>query len=272
MIVLIWIVASLFVGAFANSRGRSGWGWGFISLLLSPVLALILLLILSPGQQHAVMYVPQNQGLAQNASLDPNTAYVPINVVMQHSQKPRYPWRTCTRVAVAILFLCVLVYAVTRPIGSQKSSGDPPRLPATKATIAWGAPAPLDTYSQAQLNVIGALYKGKMDGIKNFEIYCGKPVDVYVRSAGQWDGATTLDYYSDKKRVISVDINGTHYDGIAVIIARRADLPEWQGDLYEEGMRDSSKYALQAYLTSSSSINEVPLDPGRAVVMLDCHV
>lgn len=45
VVLILWLVISIVVGVGAGSRGRSGIGWFFISVLLSPVLALLLLLV-----------------------------------------------------------------------------------------------------------------------------------------------------------------------------------------------------------------------------------
>lgn len=45
-IVLIWFVGAIAVGVGASSRGRSGFGWFILSLLISPLLTLILLLVM----------------------------------------------------------------------------------------------------------------------------------------------------------------------------------------------------------------------------------
>lgn len=44
--VVVWIVFSIAVWAFASRRGRSGFAWFILSLFISPLLALLLLLIL----------------------------------------------------------------------------------------------------------------------------------------------------------------------------------------------------------------------------------
>ena len=46
IIALIWIVLCFFIAGGASSRGRSGVGWFFISALLSPVIAIIMLVCL----------------------------------------------------------------------------------------------------------------------------------------------------------------------------------------------------------------------------------
>ena len=41
----LWIILAGFIGAAASARGRSGIGWALLSLLLSPILAGLLLLL-----------------------------------------------------------------------------------------------------------------------------------------------------------------------------------------------------------------------------------
>jgi len=49
---LAWIIFAIVVAVAAGSRGRSGFGWFFLAAIISPLLALILLLIL-PNQREA---------------------------------------------------------------------------------------------------------------------------------------------------------------------------------------------------------------------------
>lgn len=125
-----------------------------------------------------------------------------------------------------------------------------------------GAPAPLDTYTASQLKVIGALYDGKMDGVKGFEDHCGKADVAYTRSSGRWHGATTLMYSTGQNRELR--------DDISVIIAKRSALPREMGDLYVVGARDKSAYAMKVYL-ATTGIEKVALDPGRAAVLVGCR-
>lgn len=46
VIFLVWIGLCIGVGVFADSRGRSGVGWGFFSAVLSPILGFIIVLVL----------------------------------------------------------------------------------------------------------------------------------------------------------------------------------------------------------------------------------
>lgn len=45
-IFLFWFLFSIAVGILASNRGRSGFGWFLISLLISPLLGLIFVLVL----------------------------------------------------------------------------------------------------------------------------------------------------------------------------------------------------------------------------------
>lgn len=52
-IFLFWLGASVVVGIIASSRGRSGFGWFILSLLISPLLAVILVLALGASKSAA---------------------------------------------------------------------------------------------------------------------------------------------------------------------------------------------------------------------------
>ena len=43
---IFWFLCSILVGAFASSKKRSGVGWFFISLVISPLIAFIILLVI----------------------------------------------------------------------------------------------------------------------------------------------------------------------------------------------------------------------------------
>lgn len=50
---LAWFVFAIFVGVGADARGRSGIGWFFLAMIISPLFAAILLFLLpaiGPGQ------------------------------------------------------------------------------------------------------------------------------------------------------------------------------------------------------------------------------
>lgn len=45
VVVVFWLVFCVFVGVMASKRGRSGWGWGVIAAVISPILAAVALLL-----------------------------------------------------------------------------------------------------------------------------------------------------------------------------------------------------------------------------------
>jgi len=45
MTVIIWLGVSILVGALASGKGRSGFGWFILSVLLSPIIGAIALVI-----------------------------------------------------------------------------------------------------------------------------------------------------------------------------------------------------------------------------------
>jgi len=60
IIAWIWIVLCFVIAAGASSRGRSGVGWFFISALLSPVIAVIMLVCLRPIEDTQVETVEKD--------------------------------------------------------------------------------------------------------------------------------------------------------------------------------------------------------------------
>jgi hypothetical protein len=55
ILFIFWITLAIIVGVVANARGRSGWGWFFLSaLLLSPLLGLVLVLCLTNLKKQAL--------------------------------------------------------------------------------------------------------------------------------------------------------------------------------------------------------------------------
>ena len=46
--ILLWIVLSALVGAYANSKGRSAIAYSLLSLILSPIVGIILAIVAEP--------------------------------------------------------------------------------------------------------------------------------------------------------------------------------------------------------------------------------
>ena len=51
MWILTWIVLSILVGVYASSKGRSGIGFFFLSIILSPLIGFIIALIVQPKER-----------------------------------------------------------------------------------------------------------------------------------------------------------------------------------------------------------------------------
>jgi hypothetical protein len=47
-IIIFWLVLAILVGVFASSKGRSGVGFFFIAVLLSPLIGFIIALVVQP--------------------------------------------------------------------------------------------------------------------------------------------------------------------------------------------------------------------------------
>jgi hypothetical protein len=47
--VFFWFVFAIVVGVAANARGRDGVGWFFLALIISPLVALLLVLVMQKG-------------------------------------------------------------------------------------------------------------------------------------------------------------------------------------------------------------------------------
>lgn len=51
--LLIWTALSIAVGMFASSRGRSGFGWFLISILFSPLVGFVFVLLAGDKKKEA---------------------------------------------------------------------------------------------------------------------------------------------------------------------------------------------------------------------------
>lgn len=49
MWIVIWLILSILVAAYANSKGRSGIGYFLLSMILTPVLGLIITIAVEPN-------------------------------------------------------------------------------------------------------------------------------------------------------------------------------------------------------------------------------
>ena len=52
-LLFFWVIFAVLVGAFAEKRGRSGVGWFFLALLISPLIAFLVLLLIGENRDKA---------------------------------------------------------------------------------------------------------------------------------------------------------------------------------------------------------------------------
>jgi hypothetical protein len=68
-LILLWVVFAVVVGIAAGVRGRSGFGWFILSLLLSPLIGLILVLVLPNKAALRAVEAANREAATQAAAL-----------------------------------------------------------------------------------------------------------------------------------------------------------------------------------------------------------
>jgi hypothetical protein len=86
-IVLIWLTFAIVVGIAGNSRGRSGFGWFILAVIISPLIGLILVLVLPNLRMEALAVARQPRHPAPVAALGGRADRVVVN----QSPKPFEP-------------------------------------------------------------------------------------------------------------------------------------------------------------------------------------
>jgi hypothetical protein len=91
-IFLFWLIASVLVGIGAAGRGRNGFGWFLLAVIISPLLAFILLALLPNLRLLAMMEAPYRaqqvddvalrNAIARNDSEQPTTRQVVVALVV----------------------------------------------------------------------------------------------------------------------------------------------------------------------------------------------
>lgn len=51
MVIVMWLVFAILVGVYASSKGRSGFGFFLIAIILSPLIGLIIALVVAPNNK-----------------------------------------------------------------------------------------------------------------------------------------------------------------------------------------------------------------------------
>ena len=72
MLIWVYIVLAVIVGVAANSRGRSGIGWFFLALIISPFISGLLVLALRRVDRGAIEFEKRDRLLAKSVNLLPS--------------------------------------------------------------------------------------------------------------------------------------------------------------------------------------------------------
>ncbi|SRR6266567_511939 len=117
IIALVWIVFAILIAAAANSRGRSGFGWFLLAVVISPLLAGLFLLLLP--------------NLTTQALLEEIAAAQGSPTAMARIEQRAEASRT-RRIAIPILALLAVAYATYALLGPTVHS--PIALPVVQST------------------------------------------------------------------------------------------------------------------------------------------
>lgn len=72
LIAIIWLVLALVIGFAAGQRGRSGIGWFFLAVILSPLIAGLLVAVLPDLQVHGMLADLHDRGAVDDRALRRN--------------------------------------------------------------------------------------------------------------------------------------------------------------------------------------------------------
>jgi len=70
LIPLLWFVLAFVIGVAAERRGRSGFGWFLLAVLLSPLIAGILLAVLPDLYMRSLLEEPRRSSAVDDRALD----------------------------------------------------------------------------------------------------------------------------------------------------------------------------------------------------------
>lgn len=72
LIAIIWVVLAVVVGVAAHERGRSGFSWFLVAVIISPLIAGILLVIFPDLRTHALLEDIRNASSVDDRALSRN--------------------------------------------------------------------------------------------------------------------------------------------------------------------------------------------------------
>jgi hypothetical protein len=89
-LLVVWVIFAVIVGAAASGRGRSVAGWIVLSILISPLLALILLVVMPNLRDQRARELAHREDLQHLAAIaaGPTSASQPIAHVAESRENP----------------------------------------------------------------------------------------------------------------------------------------------------------------------------------------
>jgi hypothetical protein len=92
-IFLLWFGLSIAIGAVAAGKDRSGFGWFVLSLVISPLLAGLFLLLVGDGRSSRCPYCAERVKAAARICPHCKSELVQGEIVIE-GQKPSSRWRS----------------------------------------------------------------------------------------------------------------------------------------------------------------------------------
>ena len=90
-LLIIWGVLALLVGIAADRRGRNGLGWALLSLVFSPLLAILFLLVMrNIAEEEERRRVSDGQWLEQSVRFHFLRLEEDLRVLARHDTRPRH--------------------------------------------------------------------------------------------------------------------------------------------------------------------------------------
>lgn len=90
---LLWFGLSVAIGAVAGGKDRSGVGWFLLSLVISPLLAGLLLLLVGDGRSSRCPYCAERVKAAARICPHCKSDLAQSKIVIEGKEPPRWRWR-----------------------------------------------------------------------------------------------------------------------------------------------------------------------------------
>ncbi|HEY4775485.1 MAG TPA: hypothetical protein VIH40_11765 [Xanthobacteraceae bacterium] len=97
-IVLFWTVFAILIGVFAAGRDRNGVGWFALAMLVSPLIALLMLIVAGEGNVTRCPFCAER--VKMRAKICPHCRGdlgPPSDIVIEGQERPKSRWRSGLR-------------------------------------------------------------------------------------------------------------------------------------------------------------------------------